>query len=209
MRDRFVGAGTVASDLAAQLGLIGLAGRASGQALDLRIDLPCAPYAELEPAKCGRDDGDVAARVAVRFDELAESVRLVREIVERLALGAVRADLAPAEEGARGVGLVEGWRGPVLVALTRGRGGRRAPLSSARSVVAELARARARDHRQHRSGLSADQQVVQLVVQRARPLAMLKTLGKIGSIGVISEPAPKRTTRCASPSICRPRSARC
>ena len=45
----------------------------------------------------------------------------MREIVERLALGgAVRAALAPAEEGARGVGIVEGWRGPVLVALTAG-----------------------------------------------------------------------------------------
>ena len=123
VRDRFVGAGTVAPDLAARLGLIGLAGRASGQALDLRVDLPCAPYAELEPAECGRDEGDVAARVAVRFDELAESLRLVREIVERLPPGDVWADLPPAAEGARGLGLVEGWRGPVLVALTAGPDG--------------------------------------------------------------------------------------
>jgi len=123
VRDRFVGAGAVAPDLAAQLGLLGLAGRASGQALDLRVDLPCAPYAELEPAKSGSDEGDVAARVAVRFDELAESSRLVREIVERLTPGAVRAELAPAEEGARGIGLLEGWRGPVLVALTAGADG--------------------------------------------------------------------------------------
>jgi Ni,Fe-hydrogenase III large subunit/Ni,Fe-hydrogenase III component G len=123
VRDRFVGAGTVSPDLAAQLGLIGLTGRASGQALDLRVDLPCAPYAELETHKCGSDEGDVAARVAVRFEELAESLRLVRDIVERLAVGAVRADLPPAEEGARGVGLVEGWRGPVLVALTAGADG--------------------------------------------------------------------------------------
>ncbi len=65
----------------------------------------------------------MAARVAVRFDELAESLRLVREIVERLALGAVRADCAQAEDGARGVGLIEGWRGPVLVALTAGADG--------------------------------------------------------------------------------------
>ena len=123
VRDRFVGAGAVAPDLAARLGLIGLAGRASGQPLDLRVDLPCAPYPELEPARAMRDEGDVAARVAVRFDELAESLRLVREIVERLAPGAVRADVPPAEEGARGVGLVEGWRGPVLVALTAGADG--------------------------------------------------------------------------------------
>jgi len=121
--DRFVGAGAVAPDLAARLGLIGLAGRASGQALDLRVDLPCAPYSELEPAKSGRDEGDVAARVEVRFDELTESLRLVREIVERLPPGELWAELPRVEEGARGIGLVEGWRGPVLVALTAGPDG--------------------------------------------------------------------------------------
>jgi Ni,Fe-hydrogenase III large subunit/Ni,Fe-hydrogenase III component G len=121
--DRFVGAGIVAPDLAARLGMIGLAGRASGQTLDLRVDLPCAPYADLEPKRCGRDEGDVAARVAVRFDELVESLRLVREIVERLPPGELWANVQPAEEGARGIGLVEGWRGPVLVALTAGPDG--------------------------------------------------------------------------------------
>jgi len=85
--------------------------------------LPCAPYAELEPAMSGRDEGDVAARVAVRFDELTESLRLVREIVERLPPGELWAELPLAEEGARGIGLVEGWRGPVLVALTAGPDG--------------------------------------------------------------------------------------
>src|SRR6516162_1652231 len=43
LRDRFTGAGAVAPGLAARLGLTGLAGRASGQAFDLRVDLPCAP----------------------------------------------------------------------------------------------------------------------------------------------------------------------
>ena len=44
------------------------------------------------------------------------------------------------------------------------------PLPSARPVVAELAGARARGDRQHRSRLPADQQVVQPFVQRPRPL---------------------------------------
>ena len=44
VRDRFNGAGTVAPELAARLGLTGLAGRASGQAFDLRCDMPCEPY---------------------------------------------------------------------------------------------------------------------------------------------------------------------
>ena len=47
VRDRFSGAGTVDPELAARLGLTGLAGRASAQAFDLRSDLPCEPYAQL------------------------------------------------------------------------------------------------------------------------------------------------------------------
>jgi Ni,Fe-hydrogenase III large subunit len=49
VRDRFNGAGAVSPALAARLGLTGLAGRASGQAFDLRIDLPCSPYMHLGP----------------------------------------------------------------------------------------------------------------------------------------------------------------
>ena len=88
VRDRFNGAGTVHPELAARLGLTGLAGRASGQAFDLRIDLPCEPYAELAPVKTDRrSEGDVAARVAVRFDELQESCRLIQRILGALPAG--------------------------------------------------------------------------------------------------------------------------
>jgi len=57
VRDRFTGAGIVAPELAARLGLIGLAGRASAQLFDARVDLPCEPYAELGPAKIGAQRG--------------------------------------------------------------------------------------------------------------------------------------------------------
>jgi Ni,Fe-hydrogenase III large subunit len=123
VRDRFVGAGTVTPELAKQLGLIGLAGRASGQDYDLRVDLPCAPYAELGVQKCACQEGDVAARVAVRFDELFESVRLVTRIVQDLPRGGTRTDVAVPTPDSTAVGLLEGWRGPVMVALTAGEDG--------------------------------------------------------------------------------------
>jgi len=122
LRDRFTGAGTVAPELAAQLGLTGLAGRASGQAFDLRSDMPCAPYEELRVVMCVRRDGDVAARVAVRFDELQESCRLVREIVTRLPPGPRWTAVSIPPAGSVGVGVIEGWRGPALVALEAGAG---------------------------------------------------------------------------------------
>jgi Ni,Fe-hydrogenase III large subunit len=123
VRDRFNGAGAVAPELARRLGLTGLAGRASGQAFDLRIDLPCEPYAQLAPAKCGSNAGDVAARVTVRFDELLESCRLVLCVLEALPAGAHVSSIRTPPDGAVGVGLIEGWRGPVLVALEAGMAG--------------------------------------------------------------------------------------
>jgi Ni,Fe-hydrogenase III large subunit len=123
VRDRFNGAGTVAAELAARLGLTGLAGRASAQAFDLRSDLPCEPYTQLPVTKIVRSEGDVAARVAVRFDELQESCRLIQHILGALPDGPHRTPLRIPADGAIGAGLIEGWRGPVWVALEAGPNG--------------------------------------------------------------------------------------
>jgi Ni,Fe-hydrogenase III large subunit/Ni,Fe-hydrogenase III component G len=123
VRDRFNGAGTVSPALARQLGLTGLAGRASGQPFDLRVDQPCEPYTELSPRKMGHTNGDVAARVVVRFDELQESCRLIRRILDHLPPGPHYRPVAVPLDTAFAVGIVEAWRGPVLVALESAAGG--------------------------------------------------------------------------------------
>jgi len=123
LRDRFVGAGVVAPALAAKLGLTGLAGRASAQAFDLRHDLPCEPYGDLAPRKIVRTEGDVAARVAVRFDEAIESTRLIQQISVQCPGGSHRVIVPAPRENAFGVGMIEGWRGPIFVALEAGAGG--------------------------------------------------------------------------------------
>ncbi len=122
LQDRFQTTGAVAPELAARLGLTGLAGRASGQQRDLRVDLPCPPYERLAVRRAGDTRGDVAARVAVRFDELFESLRLIRVIAAQLPDGEVHRPLE-AVAGGFGIGWVEGWRGDVLVALEAGGDG--------------------------------------------------------------------------------------
>jgi Ni,Fe-hydrogenase III large subunit/Ni,Fe-hydrogenase III component G len=123
LQDRFLTTWRVIPKLAAQLGLTGLAGRASGRPFDLRSDHPCEPYDQLEPRKVVHASGDVAARVRVRFDELRESLRLVRAILLKAPDGEARIELPQARPGAFGVGWVEGWRGEVFIALEAGSDG--------------------------------------------------------------------------------------
>jgi len=123
VRDRFLDAGRVSPELAARLGLIGFAARASGQALDVRVDFPCAPYGAHVPTKVMRTEGDVAARVAVRFDELKESCRLGLQLLKSLPRTHYRVDCPAPAEGAFGIGLIESWRGPIFLALEAGAAG--------------------------------------------------------------------------------------
>jgi Ni,Fe-hydrogenase III large subunit len=67
--------------------------------------------------------GDVAARVAVRFDEVLESLRICRAFVSNLSGGDFRSAIPDAEPGLFGIGVIEGWRGPVLIALETGASG--------------------------------------------------------------------------------------
>jgi Ni,Fe-hydrogenase III large subunit len=67
--------------------------------------------------------GDVAARVAVRFDEILESLRLCRELVANLAAGDIRSSVSDAGPNLLGLGVIEAWRGPVLMALETGPSG--------------------------------------------------------------------------------------
>ena len=123
LQDRFLTCGRVTPALATRLGLVGMAARASGATRDARCDFPIAPYDALAVRAMTRTEGDVAARVAVRFDELLESLRLVRTLVDTMPEGEIRAEMPVPPPHKTGLGYVEGWRGPVLIALTSGPDG--------------------------------------------------------------------------------------
>lgn len=123
LQDRFVTTGRVTPELAAKLGLTGLAGRASAQPADLRADFPWRPYDELAVVPCTQPNGDVRARVLVRFDECFASLRLIESMLDKLPAGPIQAPVAFTPDGA-GAGWVEGWRGEVFVALETGAQGR-------------------------------------------------------------------------------------
>ena len=123
LQDRFLTTGRLDPVLAGVLSISGLAGRASSQTWDLRSQNAIAPYDQLDPQITTHRNGDVAARVAVRFEEVFESLRLIRRIVTQLPAGELLAALPQPPDGAFAVGWIEGWRGDVLVALEAGPDG--------------------------------------------------------------------------------------
>ncbi|MCF8150805.1 MAG: NADH-quinone oxidoreductase subunit C [Burkholderiaceae bacterium] len=127
LQDRFATTGFIDIALARELSLTGMAARACGVLLDGRAHrqgyTPPPPYAVLGVRPVTDERGDVAARVAVRFAEIAESLRLLRQLAVAMPQSASRVDVAPVA-GARGLGVVEGWRGEVLVGVQFGTDGR-------------------------------------------------------------------------------------
>lgn len=117
LQDRFLATGTVSNELAITLGLTGMAGRASGVRHDVRVDAPCAPYSDIDVHISTRDSGDVSARVDVRFDEVFESLRLIRFMVDNMPEGAIRTEFVRRGPSGSGAGWIEGWRGGVFTAL--------------------------------------------------------------------------------------------
>ncbi len=117
LQDRFMTTGIVTFDVATKLGLTGMAGRASGIIHDVRIDASCAPYSKMDVHVSSRETGDVCARVDVRFDELFESLRLIRNLIGNLPMGAIRTEYVERGPEGSGAGWIEGWRGGIFTAL--------------------------------------------------------------------------------------------
>lgn len=115
--NRFEAAGHVDEGQAREIGLVGVAARACGIALDVRKDQPFGPYADHPIEISHAESGNVHARAWVRWLELKESHRFLTEALQGLALTPV--DPAPSPLPALApsslcVALTEGWRGEVL-----------------------------------------------------------------------------------------------
>jgi Ni,Fe-hydrogenase III large subunit len=124
LQDRFANTGICNPELAARLGLTGLAGRASAQAWDARAQFPQTPYDQFSVNIATNRRGDVLARAEVRFAEVVESLRLIRDILKRLPAGEIHAPVNPVRAVCEGLGWVEGWRGEVVVAVRIGADGK-------------------------------------------------------------------------------------
>jgi len=110
--DRTLGTGVIAAHLVARFAAGGFVGRASGRAIDARKAPGYPPYDALDFEVPALAEGDVHARAMIRVAEIGQSIRLIRQMLDRLPEGPTAAAL-PAGPG-EGMAIVEGFRGDIL-----------------------------------------------------------------------------------------------
>jgi Ni,Fe-hydrogenase III large subunit len=112
--DRLETTGQLTHKEAYRLGVIGLAGRASGIDRDLRRDHPHCSYRQLRFKPALHNEGDVLARFNVRIDEVRHSFELLEQLEDRLSEGPTRTTYGSIPSGGFALGYAEAWRGEVV-----------------------------------------------------------------------------------------------
>jgi NADH-quinone oxidoreductase subunit D len=92
--DRNVDIGTITREEAIQIGMTGPNLRACGVDYDIRRFEPYSIYEDLDFNIPLREEGDSLARYFVRMEEMKESVKIIRQCLDRLPEGPVRVDNA-------------------------------------------------------------------------------------------------------------------
>lgn len=111
--DRVDATGILRTKTARDLGVTGLAARASGISQDLRKTFKDI-YNGFSFSIAKEHSGDVAARLKIRCSEVKESISIIIQSLGKFdTCGPQTKIIAPAKEGAA-LGYSEAWRGPVL-----------------------------------------------------------------------------------------------
>jgi membrane-bound hydrogenase subunit alpha len=90
--------GVLSKQRALELGTVGPTARASGLAMDVRVDSPYAAYGDLDieiilPEVYGQETvGDVYDRIVVRLYEIVQSVTIIRQCLAQMPEGSVLAE---------------------------------------------------------------------------------------------------------------------
>jgi Ni,Fe-hydrogenase III large subunit/Ni,Fe-hydrogenase III component G len=124
--DRVDGTGILTSEAARDLGIVGMAARASGGDADFRRDHPHDGYEGLRFEVPVEEGGDVRARLMIRAREVKQSLVILRQVLETLPAKSDR-PAAPLPRqlpaGASALGWVEAWRGPCTHWVATGQRG--------------------------------------------------------------------------------------
>ncbi len=111
--DRVDGTGILTNQAARDLGIAGMAARASGVDGDLRRDHPHDAYEGVRFDVPVEEGGDVRARLMVRAREVEQSLRILHQVLDTLPPGDLVARMPRQLPGrSSALGWAEGWRGP-------------------------------------------------------------------------------------------------
>ncbi len=113
-RDRLETTGVLTPEIARDLGVVGIAGRASGFDHDLRRDFPGDFYDQVQFTVPVFSVGDVQHRMVVRREEIFQSLSIIRQVLGKLPGGPVRAEVGEVPPDRVALGYVEGWRGEIF-----------------------------------------------------------------------------------------------
>jgi NADH-quinone oxidoreductase subunit D len=89
-RERLQGVGVISSEECIALGVTGPILRSSGYAWDLRRDMPYLAYDQVDFDVIVGSYGDCFDRYAIRLNEVRESMRIVRQILDKMPTGDYR-----------------------------------------------------------------------------------------------------------------------
>jgi NADH-quinone oxidoreductase subunit D len=89
-RERLQGVGVITAEEALSLGATGPILRSTGYAWDLRRDQPYLKYDQVEFDVIAGSFGDCFDRYAIRLAEIRESMRIVRQIIDKMPEGDYR-----------------------------------------------------------------------------------------------------------------------
>jgi Ni,Fe-hydrogenase III large subunit len=116
--------GVVSEETAKQIGMVGMAARASGLMRDIRSSHPHDFYQYIENDPVMHSTGDVFARVFIRKEEILESMDYMIDMLNQMPHHeAKQLYLGSPEPNSFAISLVEGWRGEIChTAITDSKG---------------------------------------------------------------------------------------
>jgi Ni,Fe-hydrogenase III large subunit/Ni,Fe-hydrogenase III component G len=113
-RDRLEQTGVLRPERARDLGVVGVAGRASGIDLDVRRDHPYATYSKYSFRVPVYHVGDVWHRMQVRVDEVGESIAIIRNAADESLHGEIGVPVPAIPSDRCALSAIEGWRGEII-----------------------------------------------------------------------------------------------
>ena len=122
--ERFEKTGVVETEVAKEIGMVGPAARASGVSIDIRSDHPSGAYEYFPHHKLTLNTGDVFARAYIRFVEIQQSIKIIKEQLQNLSGGELKHELKPLKPDSFVVSLREGWRGEIAHIILTGEEGK-------------------------------------------------------------------------------------